>query len=106
LINSKFSIRGATDSKVLIKPSNRLDESLLLSILLSRDLEIGTNRESVLGATVKGDLVWLLGLDKDLLCLVTLLSWEDLVNFSGGNVEGSVYGSEFFLLNESKIRSE
>jgi len=52
LICSKSGFRGATESQVLIEPSNSLQESLLLGIFLDLDADIATYREAVLGAAV------------------------------------------------------
>lgn len=74
----------ATESnQMLIKPSNSLQESLLLRILLLLLAQIAANGETVNDTAVKVNLVWLLGLNEDGLGFVALLRGEDLVCFCG-----------------------
>lgn len=65
--------------------------------------QIATNGEAVDNAGEQVDLVWLLGLDKDLFGCVALLGGEDLIGFGGGDGEGSSDGAEFILFNETVL---
>ena len=77
---------------MLIKPSDSLNERLLLSILLVLLSHVASNREPMSYTAVEIDLIRLLGLDEDCFRFVTLLGGEDLVGFGGGDRERPLDG--------------
>jgi hypothetical protein len=88
-------------NQMLIKPSNSLQERLLLRILLYLLACIASQREAMRNSTVKVDLVWLLGGYEDLFGLVALLGREDGVGFCGGDGDGTVNGAELGFFDET-----
>jgi hypothetical protein len=77
---------------MFIKPSNSLNERLLLSILLVLLAHVATNRETMNDTAVEIDLIRLLGIDEDCFGFVTLLGGEDLVGFGGRDRERPLDG--------------
>ena len=70
---------------MLVKPSNSLNERLLLSILLVLLGHVASNRETMNDTAVEIDLIRLLGLDEDCFRLMALLSGKDLIGFGGSD---------------------
>lgn len=86
---------------MLIKPSNSLQERMLLRILLSLLTRITPHTEPMHYTGVQINLIRLLRLHKDRFGFVALLSGEYLVCFRGGDGERSVDGGEFGFVNET-----
>jgi hypothetical protein len=72
-----------------IKPRNRLDERLLLGILLHRLAQIASHRETMDRAAIKINLIRQLRLLQNLLGSMSLLSREDLIRLSSCDGKGA-----------------
>lgn len=90
--------------QVLIKPMNRLQESLLLGKFLDLDACVASNRESMRHTREQINLVWLLGLNKNGLGFMTLLGWENRICFGGRDGERSLDSGKLFLIDEAKAQ--
>lgn len=91
-------------SQMLIEPSDRLQERLLLREPLDLLARIAAHAEAVTDAAVQVDLVRLLRREQDLLGPVALLRWEDLVCFRGGDGERAGDGGQLGFLDEGGVR--
>lgn len=107
--------------QILVKPGNGLVEGLLLGPLLDLDRGVTANGETVLCADFSDqvlfsgrdstyrytaeqvDLVGLSDLPQDLLGLVTLLGWEDLVRLGGGDGKRAGDGSQLVLVDKGGV---
>lgn len=89
--------------QVLVKPPNSLVKGLLLGPPLDPDGEVATHRKAVLDAAEKVDLVRLADLLQNLLGLVALFGWEDLVRLRGGDGQGAGDGSELVLIDKGRV---
>jgi hypothetical protein len=72
-----------------IKPRDRLDERLLLGILLHRLAQIASHREAMDRAAIKIDLIRQLRLLQYLLGFMSFLSREDLIRLSSRDGKGA-----------------
>jgi hypothetical protein len=92
----------ATESEqILIEPSDSLQESLFLGILLLLFACVATNCKTVNHAAVKVDLIWLFGFEQDSLGFVALLGGKYLVCLGGCDGEGASNSGKFVFFDET-----
>lgn len=94
----------ATNSKQMrIIPSKRLQKCLVLGKLFYLDVHVTADGKAVDDARVQVNLVWLLGLEQNLLGLVTLVSREDAVRFSSSNGQRTRNGCKLIFFDKAGV---
>jgi hypothetical protein len=93
-------------NKVLIKPRQRLSQSLLLRKHSRAHRRVASHSETVLDTREQVDLVGLLGALENLLGLVTVLGGEDAVDLGGSNGQRAGDAGELLVGDERRVCCE